>query len=474
MTSIVLEQAVATADEMRRADAAAIAAGTPGEALMDRAGRAAASAIAAFTGPDHVLVLCGPGNNGGDGYVIARELAERGWPVTVGQLAPPSSREAVAAAAACPAPVEPLASVQPAPVLVDALFGTGMKRKLKPQVAGRLADLMGAANARIAIDLPSGVGTDDGALLGASLPFDMTIALAALKPAHLLYPAAGLCGRIVTADIGIPVETRCWRITKPRLSAPTFADHKYTRGFALVVEGAMPGAAMLAARGAQAAGAGYVVVAGTGAAPGGPDSVIQRQTDELELEQLLEDGRIGAVVVGPGLGRDREASVRLDAALSGPGCPLVLDADALVLLGASAIPVARRLHGRAAVLTPHEGEFVRLFGAQTGSRVDRARKAAATAQAVVVLKGPDTIVAAPDGRAAISGSPSFWLSTAGTGDVLSGVIAAMLARGLEPFEAACAGVWLHGEAARLAGPLINADALVPALNRTLADTACSN
>src|SRR3546814_9070147 len=141
---------------------------------------------------------------------------------------------------------------------------------------------------------------------------------------------------------------------------------------------------------------------------------------------------------------DREAAVRLDAALSGPGCPLGLDADALVLLGASAIPLARRLHGRAAVLTPHEGEFVRLFGAQTGSRVDRARKAAAAAQAVVVLKGPDTVVAAPDGRAAISGSPSFWLSTAGTGDVLSGVIAAMLARGLEPLEAACGGAWLHG------------------------------
>src|SRR3546814_896457 len=181
-----------------------------------------------------------------------------------------------------------------------------------------------------------------------------------------------------------------------------------------------------------------------------PASIIQRQASSIDLEQLLDDERIGALVVGPGLGRDREALLRLDAALV-QRHPLVLDADALVLLGASAVPVKKRLHGRTAILTPHEGEFTRLFGALPGSRIDRARAAAAASGAVIVLKGADTVVVAPDGRAGVAGVANFWLSTAGTGDVLSGVIAAMVARGLDPFDAACAGVWLHGEAGRPAG-----------------------
>jgi hydroxyethylthiazole kinase-like uncharacterized protein yjeF len=471
---MVLEQTVATAHEMRHADAAAIASGTPGGELMDRAGRAVATAVAAFTGLDEVLVLCGPGNNGGDGYVIARELMARGWPVRVAQLAPPASPEAIAAAALYHGPVEPFDKARPRAILVDALFGTGMTRMLAPKLADRLQKLMEGSWVRVAVDLPSGVGTDDGSLLGAGLPFDMTVALAALKPAHLLYPAATLCGRIVTADIGIPVETACWRLGAPKLPPPGATDHKYTRGFAMIVGGEMPGAAMLAARGAQAAGAGYVVLAGEADHVTEPASIIQKRAGAADLELLIEDKRIGAVVIGPGLGRDREASVRLDAALSDISHPLVLDADALVLLGASAIPVARRLHGRKAVLTPHEGEFARLFGSLPGNRIERARTAANMAQAVIVLKGPDTVVAAPDGKVKIADAPNFWLSTAGTGDVLSGVIAAMLSRGLEPFEAACAGVWLHGEAARIAGPAIAADDLMPALKQAFAGCVCLN
>ena len=472
MTSKLFNRPVATAAEMRAADAATIASGVPSNVLMDRAGRAVARAIVDFSGPDSVLILCGPGNNGGDGYVIARELAARGWPVTVAQLAPPRTDDAIGQAARYHGPVCSLDEARPARILVDALFGTGLQRPLDGPVAQKLAELMQAATISVAVDLPSGVDTDSGALLGAEHRFDMTVALGALKPAHLLYPAAALCGRVVTADIGIPVSTECGVIDAPPLTAPDFADHKYTRGFVMNVGGAMPGASLLSARAAQAAGAGYVVLATAEPAAGhDPASIIQRHSAGADLENLLEDGRIGALVTGPGLGRDRDASLRLDAVLAAKAS-LVVDADALVLLAESAVPMTRRLHGRAAILTPHEGEFVRLFGDIAGSRIDRARAAARSADAVVVLKGATTVVAAPDGRVGISPAGSFWLSTAGTGDVLAGVIGAMLARGLDSFSAACAGVWLHGEAGVRAGAVLRADDLVPAIKTVVAEISC--
>ena len=470
---MVLGQPIATAAQMRAADAATIADGAAGAELMDRAGRAVARAIAAFCGPDPVLVLCGPGNNGGDGYVVARELAVRGWPVSVARLAPPKTRDAIAMAALYTGTITSIAEAHPAPILVDALFGTGQERPLDARLAARLEALMAAADVCVAVDLPSGVDADSGALLGAARAHHLTVALGALKPAHVLYPAAALCGRIVVADIGIRVATDCCRIEAPLLPPPGFADHKYTRGYVFVAGGAMPGASALSARAAQAAGAGYVMLARAEGGSPLPASIIERQAEPQALEAMLEDERIGAVVIGPGLGRDGPASQRLDAVLDS-GRALVLDADALILLGGDALPVARRLHGRPAVLTPHEGEFTRLFGDLGGSKIDRARAAAKTAGAVVVLKGPDTVVAAPDGRAAIAGRTSFWLSTAGTGDVLAGVIAAMLARGLPPFEAATAGVWLHGDAACRAGPALGADDLVPALKAAYADLTCPN
>jgi len=475
MTRTSSFSAILSSQEMRQAEVAAMA-GVTGARLMDRAGRAMADAIRAFACPMPTLILCGPGNNGGDGYVIAAELVRHGWPVTVASLGVPRTSEARGAAGRYHGPFTPFENAQPQPLLVDALFGTGLVRPLEARVAQRLAMLAGNARVAVAVDLPSGVDSDSGALLGAQAPFAMTIAAGALKRAHVLYPSAGICGRLVVADIGIamPENHDCHLIRQPVLNPPGPSDHKYTRGFVTVVGGEMRGAAVLSARAAQAAGAGYVVLADVeNGAPFEPASIIQRCGSANDVESLLEDQRISALVVGPGLGRGRDAALRLDAALARPH-RLVLDADALTLLSAAAVPLSRRLEGQAAVLTPHQGEFNRLFGELPGSRMDQARQAAETAGAVVLLKGPDAIIAAPDGRTAIDGRPCFWLATAGTGDVLSGVIGAMLARGLPPFEAACAGLWLHGEAAQVAGPALAADHLVPALRHALAEVSCPN
>jgi hydroxyethylthiazole kinase-like uncharacterized protein yjeF len=435
---------ILTAAEMRAAEEAAIAAGTPVEELMERAGKAAAEAIWRYAGPLPTLVLCGPGNNGGDGYVIARILRARGVAVRVAGLAEPKSDAARAARASWEGPVEALEEAGPAPLLIDALFGTGLARPLDAAVAARLLGLAGGAQARIAIDLPSGVATDDGAILSAVPDYDLTITFQTLKPAHLLQPAARHMGRIVVADIGIKAESNLTQVGRPGLRAPGPDDHKYRRGYVALLAGAMPGASALAAAAALRARAGYVRLIGPAVA-GLPQAVVQGPGDPAAL---LADARIGAVAIGPGLGRGDEAEHLLDLALA-CGRPLVLDADALV---AGLIPAG-------AILTPHEGEFARLFPALAGSKVDRARAAAAQSGAIIVYKGADTVVATPDGRAAIAAPPP-WLASAGTGDVLTGIIAARRASGEAPFEAACAGVWLHARAAERAGPGLIADDLI--------------
>ena len=415
------------------------------------------------------LVLCGPGNNGGDGYVIARHLAARGGTVRVAASGEPRSQAARAMRERWDGPVEPLAEAAPAALLIDALFGTGMARPLDPAIAGPLERLAAAAAIRIAVDLPSGVGTDDGALLGPAIAFDMTVALAVLKPAHRLQPAAALMGRLVLADIGIPGRSALGEIARPRLPAPGPGDHKYTRGHVVVAQGAMSGAALLSAMAAQRGGAGYVTLAAAAAAKGateragqgGPASLVHRSAP---LDEILADRRVGAALIGPGLGRDAAGRALLDAALASDR-PLVLDADALMLLDVDAV-----LPGLP-VLTPHEGEFAALFGKLEGSRIARARAAAAAIGAVVVLKGADSVVASPDGRAAIAAPAPGWLASAGTGDVLAGLIAANRARGLEAFEAACAGVWLHGRAAELAGAGLIADDLIGRLAQALGECA---
>ena len=448
---------ILTATQLRAAEAAAIAAGTPARILMERAGEAAAEAILRFAGPLPALILCGPGNNGGDGYVVARRLRERGAEVRVAALAAPGTPDAAEARARWTGNVESLAEARSAPLLVDALFGTGLVRPLAREAAERFGALAAAARVVAALDLPSGAASDDGALLSPVPRCDLTIAFAALKPSHLLQPAAARMGRTVVADIGIAVSGDIESIGRPRLRAPRPEDHKFSRGFVALLGGAMPGAAALGAAAALRSGAGYVRLLAPETVLGAPGALVQ---GPAEPGDVLADPRLSAVVVGPGLGRDANARSLFALALAADA-PLVVDGDALSLAAEEGASLFRRTR-RSAVLTPHEGEFARLFGALSGSKIDRARAAAREAGAVVVFKGADTVVAAPDGRVAVA-APTHWLATAGTGDVLAGTIGAMRAGGLEGFEAACAGVWLHARAGVLAGRVLIADDLLAQL-----------
>jgi ADP-dependent NAD(P)H-hydrate dehydratase / NAD(P)H-hydrate epimerase len=330
--------------------------------------------------------------------------------------------------------------------LVDGLFGTGLSRPLDPQVIAQISRLSQSSALLIAIDLPSGVDTDSGAHLGANQA-DMTLALGALKPAHLAQPGAQYCGHIKVADIGVEAMSDLSVLAQPKLNAPGFDSHKYARGYAAIVGGAMGGAAMLSAKAAMPA-AGYVALIGANRI--GPDALVHRRWSEV-----AEDRRVGALLIGPGLGRGDKAKAALAAALA-TSHPLVLDADALILSNAAAL----KSRGLPLILTPHEGEFSALFPGPSGSKVERARTAALASGAVIILKGADTVIAAPDGRACIAAYAPTWLASAGTGDVLAGIVTALLSSGLDPFEAACAAVWLHNEAARLAGPALIADHLI--------------
>ncbi|WHO37149.1 bifunctional ADP-dependent NAD(P)H-hydrate dehydratase/NAD(P)H-hydrate epimerase [Sphingobium sp. AP49] len=451
--------AIVTAVGMRAAEQHAFDAGADPYELMEAAGAAAAEIIWRAGHRRDMLLMCGPGNNGGDGFVIARLLAERGVPVRVAALAESRTMAAQRARAAWPGPVEPFMDARPASQLVDALFGTGLTRGLDNAVAARLGALVAQASHSYAIDLPSGVGTDDGAILSPLPHFTGTIALGAFKPAHLLQPAAAHMGWLVCADIGIGVPDRIHELAAPHLAAPGRQLHKYSRGLVAVIGGAMPGASMLAAAAAAHAGAGMVRRYDAQPCPLGPLAIVRETlVDAGALADAIADPRIGALLIGPGLGRDGDARRRLDGALDA-GRPMVIDADALSLLaegGRMRIPAG-------AILTPHEGEFVRLFGDLPGSKIDRALAAAQQVAGVVVYKGADSIVASADGRAAVTRSGSSWLSTAGTGDVLAGIAAARLAVTADPFRAACEAVWLHGEAARRAGPAFVADDLLARL-----------
>ena len=454
---------IVTAGEMRAAEDAVIAAGTSAETLMERAGRAAAEAIWRYAEPLPTLVLCGPGNNGGDGYVIAQALQERGVDVRVAAFGEPQSEAARWARSQWAGRIEALGSVTGAPILIDALFGTGLKRPLDEAASAALMRVSEAAAVKVAIDLPSGVATDDGSILSPVPDYDLTVTFGALKPSHLLQPAARHMGRLVVADIGVPIETRLHEVRRPILSAPGPDDHKYSRGYVAVLAGQMPGAAALTASAAIRSGAGYVRLIGEALLGSVPRAVVQGRGD---IETLPEDSRMGALVVGPGLGRGAAAEALLEKALSS-GLPLVLDADALVLRSDKFDSLVGNAH--VPILTPHAGEFTRLFGTLPGNKLEQARTAAERSGAVIVFKGADTVIASPDGRAAIAPPAPPWLATAGTGDVLAGIIGAMRARGMEAFEAACAGVWLHGRAAERAGPALIADDLLnhlPALVAT--------
>jgi hydroxyethylthiazole kinase-like uncharacterized protein yjeF len=449
-----MSRPILTAEQMRAAEAQAIAGGIPETTLMERAGRALAEAVRLHVGPRDVLVLCGPGNNGGDGYVAARHLAAMGYPVRVAALADPTADAARWARSHWDGPVEPLSSATEAPIVIDCLFGTGLSRGLEESVFQRLLLLIDQALIAVACDLPSGVNSDDGVQLSPIGQYDLTVTFGALKPAHRLMPAMAHMGRVVLADIGIDAGTKWFEIGKPDLPPLDAEGHKYSRGLVHCLAGQMPGAIALAAAAAAKSGSGYVRVSTSLPIAGLPSAIVQTGGADLQ------DERIGCILVGPGLG---DVPQVLTLSLTAPR-PIVIDADAIAL-----VEDPERLHGHDTILTPHEGEFKRLFGEIEGSKAVRALEAAKRSQSVIAYKGPDTLVAAPDGRLAFAPPAPAWLASAGTGDVLSGMIAALRARGLEPFDAACAAVWLHGRSAEAAGPGMIADDLVNAIPAALAD-----
>jgi len=491
---------VLTTAEMERADRLTIAAGTPGFALMLSAGQAVAEAAMLLVEEGAILVVAGPGNNGGDGFVVAAELAARGREVSVILLCDRDSLQGDAASAAKGwkhpvLPFNPQAIGKPA-LIIDALFGAGLNRP----VTGEPHDVIEAINANgapvLAVDLPSGINGTSGAVMGVAVRATDTVTFFRRKPAHLLLPGRIHCGRVQVADIGIDPHVleeirpqtfenipQTWREAFP---VPRIDGHKYARGHAIVVSGdiAATGAARMSARGSLRAGAGLVTLASPRDAlavnAAALTAVMVRPIDTVvEFAELLADRRFNACVIGPGAGLgERTRNFVLTALSAKRG--LVLDADALTSFAEAPdrlFEAIKASHDPQVVLTPHEGEFPRLFSDISNkhplrSKLERVRAAAERSGAVVLLKGPDTVVASPDGRATIAANAPPWLATAGAGDVLSGIIAGLLAQGGAAFEAASIGVWMHGEAAREAGPGLIAEDLpevMPAVFRHLYD-----
>ncbi len=461
---------IVTVAQMRGAEDALIAGGISVDELMQIAGRGAADWVWRIAAHRRVTVLCGPGNNGGDGYVIAEAIRERGGRVSVIAATEPKTDAARNAHSLYQGEVlAPDADLHGpdlhGEVLVDCLFGSGLTRPLSEEHAALLARLAASHRHAIAVDVPSGVQSDNGMMLNDGLPeFDLTVALGAWKFAHFLMPASAAMGALRLVGIGVDaVEGAARLVVRPRLAAPAADAHKYRRGLLAVVGGAMPGAALLACEAAQGAGAGFVKLLSE-AAPAVPADLV---VDGSPLAEALVDGRIAALLVGPGLGRHADSRERLVTSLAA-NVPAVLDADALILL------VPRLLAERSApiIATPHEGELIaleRAFACEgAGSKPERALAIARASGMVVVAKGPDTVIAAPDGRRSCAPRASSWLSVAGTGDVLAGAVASRLAAGAEPFEAACEGVWLHGEAARLSPPAFTAGRLAGAISSAAA------
>lgn len=449
--SVPADAPILTSDAMRAAEAACAASGTSLAELMDRAGAAVADIAWRMAAGAPILILCGPGNNGGDGYVAAALLAERGASVRVAALAPPTTDLAKAARAKWTGEIEAIdGHLLPAPFVVDALFGVGLTRPLADELAARLRRF--ADKRIIAVDVPSGVEADGNDDWPPPLAANITVALGALKPAHVLLPASQHMGRVMLEAIGIEADRTVRTLPRTISATPDAHSHKFNRGMMLVKAGPMAGAAGLAAAAGLRAGAGYVVLS---AATGGPFSAIIAE-DAVRYGERLADKRLGAVVIGSGYPASDSLDADVAAALDA-GKPLVLDAAAID----AALPRLRaRRGGVSAILTPHEGEFSRAFPGLGGSKIERAKAAAADSGAVVIYKGADTVIAAPDGRVVAAWPGAPWLATAGTGDVLAGACGAMLARGGDPFDAAVAAVgWHIAQAARI-GPGLVADDLV--------------
>lgn len=485
---------VLAVDEMYRADAAAAAAGVPTLDLMEAAGAAVAERVAALAPEGAIGVLCGPGNNGGDGFVVARLLAAQGRDVRLSLLGSPDALKGDAAvnAGRWNGVISPLAvdAAAGAAIVVDAIFGAGLARPLDGIVAQTVAAMETHRTRCIAVDVPSGVDGNTGAVVGSAAPAVETVTFFRRKPAHLLYPGRGLCGTVRVADIGIPQSVLAeispqtsanlpalWRNNFPW---PRQQSHKFARGHVVVAGGdTMTGAARLASHAALRAGAGLVTVFSPPAAgaiyrSGHPGVLVRDIASTVAFGEALDDEKITTLVLGPGLGLGETTRERVRMGLS-TGKDCVLDADALSVFAANPRQLFAAIGAAGAcVLTPHQGEFGRLFGDLVelpGGKLAQARAAAQRADAVMVLKGPDTVIAAPDGRAAINANAPPTLATAGAGDVLAGFVAGLMTQGMPAYEAACAAVWLHGAAAESFGPgLVAADIadLLPGVLRAFA------
>jgi NAD(P)H-hydrate epimerase len=473
---------IITVADMRAIDARSAELGTPTRTLMENAGAAVAAETQQRWPPRPTLVLCGPGNNGGDGFVAARKLAEAGWPVRVGFMGERSALVGDARDAAADwmgwtdaAAVE---AIEAGDLVIDALFGAGLSRPL----SGIAAALAEAARGHecVAVDAPSGAPGDGLAPRGAVFRADLTVTFVRKKPVHVLEPGRSLCGEVVVADIGTPAlavaerAIRLWENGEAlwALPWPGAEAHKHARGHVMVVSGGhgRTGAARLAARAALRVGAGLVTVLS-------PREAMAENAAQLTAVMLMEAKDADAVqsaaanakalVVGPAAGVGTRTRDIVSAAAGADHLTLVLDADALTVGAAEPLSFFSQLKP-SAVLTPHPGEFRRLFpDIVVGSRIDRARAAAARAGCTVLLKGPDTVIAASDGRTVVNGAGTPFLATAGSGDVLAGLIAGLAGQGMDSFDAACAGAWLHGKAGETLGAGLIADDLPEALPSVL-------
>lgn len=469
--------ALLTVGEMAAADRAAVSRRVPSLDLMEAAGAAVARMVQRHHPSGAVLVLCGPGNNGGDGFVVARLLKQAGRSVTVALLGGRDTLKGDAAAmaerwAGAVLPATPLQVMQ-ADVIVDALFGAGLSKPLEGTALALVDAVNESGAAVVAVDLPSGLHGDDGQPRGAAaIRATRTVTFFRPKPGHLLLPGRLLCGELHVADIGIPatvideIHPQQWRndpaVWKAELPYPRIDGHKYQRGHALLRGGDRPGAAMLAGHAALRIGAGLATLAlpqDATALPGGPDALMRERCDGApEWRRALKDARRNAVLLGPGNGTG-EATRQMVLEAAATTRPMVLDADALTVFADNPRALFAAIRGPV-VLTPHDGEFARMFpDLVTLPKLARTRAAAKMSNAVILLKGADTVISAPDGRAAINANAPPDLATAGAGDVLAGFVVGLLAQGMPAFEAACAAVWLHGEAARAGGTGLIADDL---------------
>ena len=476
--------ALLTPLQMGDADRAAKVQGVGGVGLMEAAGSAVAVAVGARWPMQSVTVLCGPGNNGGDGFIAARHLAAAGWPVKLALLGSRDKLkgEAAQAASLWTGSLAPFSAqcLDGAGLVIDAIFGAGLSRPLDGEALAMVQALKSRRIPVCAIDVPSGLDGGSGMSLGAAAPAELTVTFFRKKPGHLLYPGRGLCGDVLVADIGIPADVLdkiaptswengpgLWQAGYPW---PQPEGYKYKRGEVLILGGeAITGASRMTAEAASRAGAGMVTLA----APARVWSIyatslvnaIVRSFDGLkDFEALLADKRRNVVAIGPGAGVG-EATRQFVLAALATRRAVVLDADALTSFAEAPQDLFEAIVGPC-VLTPHAGEFMRLFHFD-GDKLHQTRSAARQSGAVVVLKGPDTVIAAPDGRAIINSNAPAQLATGGSGDVLTGFVAALLAQGMPPFEAAAAAVWLHGAAATEFGLGLVAEDLPDALPRVL-------